>query len=196
MNIYIEDEIRNARLPTIDDLKKNGIYQPPLVNDYEKEQIMRNAAKLHGTNNNETLHSNPNTTNHSSSSSEGIQSIMIDPGNTHFKQWQQSRRRTLDELESKGVINKNFFNFNQQQNDHLKHKNGKIRIKNHDHHDTLQPIDTNIALSTKAQYGIQTIYNIYKSLTISYIYSWITDEFNITTNTNTNGTINISNISN
>ena len=147
--LYIEDDdddTTNTRLPTIDDLKKNGIYQPPLVNDYEKEEIMKNAAKLH------------ESSVHNSSSSEGIQSIMIDPGNSHFKQWQQSRRRTLDELESKGVINKDFFNFHR--ND-TKLSNGKIRIKP-DRHETIKPIETRDTRytnsSTKAQYGIQYIY--------------------------------------
>ncbi len=37
-----------------------------------------------------------------------LNSILIDAGNTHFKQWQKSRRHTVDELESKGV----FMSFN------------------------------------------------------------------------------------
>ena len=105
---------------------------------------MKNAAKLH------------ESTNHNNSTPEGIQSIMIDPGNSHFKQWQQSRRRTLDELESKGVINKDFFNFHQ--ND-TKLINGKIQSQP-DRHSTLQPIDTPYtASSTKAQYGMY--FNLY-----------------------------------
>eukprot|EP01084_Bolivina_argentea_P069733 126823_1 len=59
----------------------------------------------------------------STHNSNELTSILIDPPNTHFKQWQQSRRRTLDELESKGVIDPNFFNLNSEgskaQNDNL-----------------------------------------------------------------------------
>ena len=94
-----------------------------------------------------------------------LQSIMIDAGNTHFKQWHQSRRRTLDELESKGVLDSNFFNIRPPSSNPL--QNGKSNLKSSQ---IMNPIDTPYStVSTKAQYGIHSIFLYILSICIKYI---------------------------
>jgi len=148
-----KDESSRERMPSIDDLKRNGIYQPPIVNDYEKEQILQYHAAQSETG--DAYDSKEESTKHTASkhnanSKSGIQSIIIDPGNSHFKQWHQSRRRTLDELESKGVLDPDFFNF-----DASKQQNGKVRMKSTGNDNMLGIHNADVlAASTKAQHGL------------------------------------------
>ena len=116
---------------SIDDLKTNGLYQPPPVNDNEKKEIYRNAAKVHGDSST----------------------------NSHFKLWQKSRRDTLDELESKGVLSPNFFNLNRNEahKEHQQHVDDKKKNNfddddddehEHDNNDILKSLNDGILSSS------------------------------------------------
>jgi len=104
------NEPSNQAAAPLHSLPAEPNYQPPLVNADEKEQIM----KYHALRVIEIDDDN-NSNNNQYTDDAAVQSIMADASDRHFRKWQMSRRHTLDELERKGVIDPNFFNFTDQQ---------------------------------------------------------------------------------